>query len=110
MGIRRVISGLEAFLASPPRSLANARLGLLCNQASVDSGYRHARNLVAGKVGRRLRTLFSPQHGIFGEKQDNMVESAHGHDPALGVPVYSLYADVRRPSAAAGRGTPRGRW
>jgi len=100
MVIQRVTTGLEAFLAEPPRSLAQARLGLLCNQASVDSSLRHARDLVAKKVGRRLTTLFAPQHGIFGEKQDNMIESAHGRDPVLGVPVYSLYADVRRPTAA----------
>jgi uncharacterized protein YbbC (DUF1343 family) len=99
MAPTRVVTGLEALLARPPRSLAKARLGLLCNQASVDASYRHARDLVARRFGRRLTTLFSPQHGIFGEKQDNMVESAHGRDPALGVPVYSLYADVRRPTA-----------
>ena len=99
MVIPRVTTGLEAFLASPPRSLAKARLGLLCNQASVDSRYRHARDLVAKAAGRRLTALFSPQHGIFGEKQDNMIESVHGRDPMLGIPVYSLYADVRRPTA-----------
>src|SRR5512133_2765007 len=99
MAAPRVATGLEVFLARPPRSLGTARLGLLCNQASVDARLRHARDLVAGKAGRRLTALFSPQHGIFGEKQDNMVESAHGRDPVLGVPVYSLYADVRRPTA-----------
>jgi uncharacterized protein YbbC (DUF1343 family) len=100
MAAPRVTIGLEGFLARPPRALGAARLGLLCNQASVDARLRHARDLVAGKVGRRLAALFSPQHGIFGEKQDNMIESAHGRDPALGVPVYSLYADVRRPTVA----------
>jgi uncharacterized protein YbbC (DUF1343 family) len=94
----RVVTGLEAFRAAPPRALAKARLGLLCNQASVDAGHRHARDVVAGVVGRRLAALFAPQHGIFGEKQDNMVESAHGRDPALGIPAFSLYADVRRPT------------
>jgi uncharacterized protein YbbC (DUF1343 family) len=98
MAAPRVVTGLEGFLASPPRGLAKARLGLLCNQASVDARYRHARDLVARRCGRRLAALFSPQHGIFGEKQDNMVESAHGRDPELGVPVWSLYAEVRRPT------------
>ena len=99
MGRRRVTTGLEAFLAEPPRSLAKARLGLLCNQASVDAATGTRATSSRGKVGRRLTALFSPQHGIFGEKQDNMVESAHGRDPVLGIPVYSLYADVRRPTA-----------
>ena len=100
MGTPRVVTGLETFLAKPPRGLARARLGLLCNQASVDSRHRHARDLVAASAGRRLAALFSPQHGIFGEQQDNMVESPHGRDPELGIPVHSLYAEVRRPTAA----------
>jgi uncharacterized protein YbbC (DUF1343 family) len=100
MAAARVVTGLDAFLGRPPRSLGKARLGLLCNQASVDARYRHARDLVASRAGRRLAALFSPQHGLFGEKQDNMVESAHGSDPTLGIPVYSLYADVRRPTAS----------
>jgi uncharacterized protein YbbC (DUF1343 family) len=99
MAAPRVVTGLEAFCAAPPRALARARLGLLCNQASVDARLRHARDLVARAAGRRLAALFSPQHGIFGEQQDNMVESAHGRDPVLGIPVWSLYADVRRPTA-----------
>jgi uncharacterized protein YbbC (DUF1343 family) len=98
MSAPRVATGLASFLARPPRALAKARLGLLCNQASVDAGYRHARDLLARRVGRRLTALFSPQHGIFGERQDNMVESPHGRDPDLGIPVWSLYADVRRPT------------
>jgi len=95
----QVVTGLEAFLAAPPAGLARARLGLLCNQASVDRRLRHARDLVAKCAGRRLAALYSPQHGIFGEQQDNMVESAHGTDPVLGIPVYSLYGEVRRPTA-----------
>ncbi|MCG6894405.1 MAG: DUF1343 domain-containing protein, partial [Desulfobacteraceae bacterium] len=44
-----------------------------------------------------LRSLFSPQHGFFGEKQDNMIESDHGVDPLLGLPVWSLYEKTRKP-------------
>jgi len=94
----KVQTGLEGFLARPPKWAATGRVGLLCNQASVDSRYRHARSLLAKRFGRRLTAIFSPQHGIWGERQDNMVESPHSRDPDLGIPVYSLYADVRRPT------------
>jgi uncharacterized protein YbbC (DUF1343 family) len=47
----------------------------------------------------RLTAAFGPQHGLRGDKQDNMVESADFHDPVLGIPVYSLYGEVRRPTA-----------
>lgn len=94
-----VRTGLEMILARPPRELQKARIGLLCNQASVDSNFRHARSLFAREWGRGLRALYSPQHGLGGEKQDNMIESPHGRDRELGIPVFSLYADVRRPTA-----------
>ncbi len=93
-----VTTGLEHLLGSPRRWLGRGRVGLLCNQASVDSRLRHARDLLARTLGRSLTALFSPQHGIEGEKQDNMVESPHGRDSRLGIPVYSLYGDVRRPA------------
>jgi uncharacterized protein YbbC (DUF1343 family) len=95
MGVR---TGLERFLSRPPKGMGTGRIGLLCNQASVDSRFRHARSLFAKAFGRRLTALFSPQHGMGGEKQDNMVESPHGRDPDLAIPLFSLYADVRRPT------------
>ncbi len=95
----RVTTGLENFLARPIRGAVKARLGLLCNQASVDSRLRHGRRLLAKKFGHRLKALFSPQHGLWGEQQDNMVESPHGRDRELGIPVFSLYSDLRRPTA-----------
>lgn len=94
----KVRTGLENFLARLPREITGARVGLLCNQASVDSGLRHGRSLFAKAFGKRLAALYAPQHGIFGEKQDNMIESAHGRDRDLDIPVFSLYSDRRRPT------------
>ncbi len=94
----KVLTGLESFLARPPKWAARGRVGLLCNQASIDSRFRHAAALTAKEYGPRLTALLSPQHGLRGEKQDNMVESPHLIDRSLGIPVYSLYADVRRPT------------
>lgn len=93
-----VQSGLETLLASPDRIPAGARLGLLCNPASVDRNWAHARERIARAFPGRLRALYSPQHGFFAEKQDNMVESDHTADPVLGLPVYSLYGETRRPT------------
>ena len=95
-----VQSGLERCLASPPDLLRGARLGLLANHASLDAGFRTAPDLLAARFPGQLHALLSPQHGLWGEQQDNMIETPHATHPRLGVPIYSLYAEARRPSAA----------
>lgn len=90
--------GLEQFIASPTLDLAGLRIGLLCNAASVDRQLVHARMRIHDLVGSQFKALFSPQHGLFAEKQDNMVESAHRHDPVLDIPVFSLYSNSRIPT------------
>jgi uncharacterized protein YbbC (DUF1343 family) len=96
----RVRTGLEVCLERPPPCLEKGRFGLLANQASVGADFRPAAELLAERFPGRLAALFSPQHGLHGERQDDMVESPHGRDPLLGVPVWSLYSDVRRPDPA----------
>lgn len=93
-----VQTGLERFLKEPPKWVANTRLGLLCNPASVDRKFNHARLLIQDRFPGRLTALYSPQHGFFAEKQDNMIESANMTDPVLKIPVYSLYAKTRIPT------------
>jgi len=90
--------GLEQMIADPPAWLAGRRLGLLCNPASVDRFYRHAKDLISQRFPGRLTALFSPQHGFYSEKQDNMVESGDRLDPETGLPVYSLYGKTRVPT------------
>jgi uncharacterized protein YbbC (DUF1343 family) len=94
-----VATGLERFLEHPPEAVAEGRLGLLCNPASVDPQFRHARQLIHARLPGRLTALYSPQHGFMAEKQDNMIESDHGSDPLLGLPVFSLYSQTRIPTA-----------
>lgn len=67
--------------------------------ASVTSEFISARTVAARTFGRKLTALFGPQHGYGGEKQDNMVESPHGYDTELMIPVYSLYSETRKPTA-----------
>ncbi|MGD9182659.1 MAG: DUF1343 domain-containing protein [Desulfobacterales bacterium] len=93
-----VQTGLERFLESPPRWIANRRLGLLCNPAAVDRMLNHARLRVHHRFPGKLTTLYSPQHGFFAEKQDNMIESGDMTDPVLQIPVYSLYGKTRIPT------------
>jgi uncharacterized protein YbbC (DUF1343 family) len=90
--------GIEELIAAPPASLKGKRLGLLCNQASTDRFFRHSRDLIAQAFPGQLSCLFTPQHGFFCEKQDNMIESDHGRDPQTGLPVFSLYGETRRPT------------
>jgi uncharacterized protein YbbC (DUF1343 family) len=93
-----VKTGLENFIDAPPSMMANLKFGLLCNPASVDRRYRHAREVVMQRFPGQLTALFSPQHGFFAEKQDNMVESDHMRDPITDLPVYSLYGETRVPT------------
>jgi uncharacterized protein YbbC (DUF1343 family) len=92
--------GIEQLLAAPPPFLAGQRLALLCNQASTDRHFRHSRDLIMQAFPDQLVRLFSPQHGFFSEKQDNMIESGHSTDAASGLPVFSLYGETRQPTAA----------
>lgn len=93
-----VKTGLENLIADPPGFLKHKRLGLLCNPASVDQDFNHASFLLHTYFGDRLTALFSPQHGFYAEKQDNMIESDHFTDPKLEIPVYSLYGETRIPT------------
>nr|WP_240193553.1 DUF1343 domain-containing protein [Desulfobulbus alkaliphilus] len=88
---------MEQICGSPEKIPEGRRLGLLSNQASTDHGYHHARDLLCRAFPGRLTALFSPQHGFFSEKQDNMIESDHSIDQVSGLPVYSLYGETRKP-------------
>lgn len=89
--------GIEQLCAHKPERFKGKKLGLLANQASTDRNFRHSRDLVVEAFPGQLTTLFSPQHGFFSEKQDNMIESDHAVDLQTGLPVYSLYGETRKP-------------
>jgi len=92
-----VQTGLERFVESPPSWISGKRIGLLCNPASIDTNFRHVRELINRKFPGQLQALYSPQHGFFAEKQDNMIESDDTTDPMLEIPVLSLYGKKRIP-------------
>ncbi|MEY3107290.1 MAG: hypothetical protein RIT35_1468 [Pseudomonadota bacterium] len=82
------------------RPLVGKRLALLAHPASVTQDLTHTLDALASMPDMTLSAAFGPQHGLRGDKQDNMVESPDFIDPQLGIPVFSLYGDVRRPTAA----------
>jgi uncharacterized protein YbbC (DUF1343 family) len=92
------LTGLERVVSAPELLKGAGRLGLLYHQASVDSQYRNAPDLIHRRFPGRLRTLFGPQHGADATEQDNMRETPHGVHPRLGLPIYSLYGESRRPA------------
>lgn len=95
-----VRTGLEQLAdGAKNSSLRSAGCGLILHPASVSSDLSLSVDVLL-RAGVDLRALFGPQHGVRGEKQDNMIESDHSVDPATGLPVYSLYSEVRKPTPA----------
>lgn len=90
--------GLEKLLTDKISILKSQRVGLICNQASVNRQFRHAADLFFESELIDLRALFGPQHGIRGDVQDNMIETAHTIDETTQLPVYSLYSETRKPT------------
>jgi uncharacterized protein YbbC (DUF1343 family) len=93
-----VRTGLEVLLNRKLDLIRGARVGIVVHPASVLPDLRHSADALARAAGVHLVALFGPQHGARGEKQDNMIESEFYRDPDLGLPVYSLYGDTRRPT------------
>ncbi|CAN5834375.1 DUF1343 domain-containing protein [soil metagenome] len=92
--------GLDRLLADPElrAPLKGRRVGLVAHPASVTQDLVHALDALAACDGIQLSSAFGPQHGLRGDRQDNMVESPDFDDPVLGIPVFSLYGEVRRPT------------
>jgi uncharacterized protein YbbC (DUF1343 family) len=80
--------------------LAGKRIALLAHPASVTADLTHSLDALARLPGIALSAAFGPQHGLRGDKQDNMIESRDDFDPIHRIPVFSLYGEVRRPSDA----------
>jgi uncharacterized protein YbbC (DUF1343 family) len=94
--------GIDRFMEDPAlrRPLAGRRVALLAHPASVTCQLIHSLDALAGLQDIDVVAAFGPQHGLRGDKQDNMIESPTFTDPMHGIPIFSLYGDVRRPTAA----------
>ena len=82
------------------KPLDGRRVALLAHPASVTSDLTHTIDALATHEDFSLSAAFGPQHGMRGDKQDNMVETADATDPTYKIPVFSLYGQVRRPTPA----------
>ncbi|MEL1250256.1 exo-beta-N-acetylmuramidase NamZ family protein [Aurantiacibacter gilvus] len=93
--------GIDRLLAEPDllKSLGGKRVALVAHPASVTADLTHSLDALVA-AGVNVTSAFGPQHGLKGDKQDNMVETADETDPVYGIPVFSLYGEVRRPTAA----------
>ncbi|HVU29361.1 MAG TPA: DUF1343 domain-containing protein [Sphingomicrobium sp.] len=91
--------GIDRLLADPSlrRPLEGRKVALLAHPASVTKDLTHSLDALAA-TGLNLTAAFGPQHGLRGDKQDNMVESDDFTDPVHRIPVFSLYGEVRRPT------------
>lgn len=94
--------GIDRLIAEPAlrRPLAGKRIALLAHPASVTADLTHSLDALAALPDLTLTAAFGPQHGLRGDKQDNMMESPDFTDPAHSIPVFSLYGEVRRPTDA----------
>jgi uncharacterized protein YbbC (DUF1343 family) len=91
--------GIDRLLADPElrKPLEDKRIALLAHPASVTQDLTHSLDALVS-AGLKVTAAFGPQHGLRGDKQDNMVESDDYTDPIHGIPVFSLYGEVRRPT------------
>ena len=94
--------GIDRLVSEPAlrAQLAGRRISLLAHPASVTETLEHSLDVLAGCADLNVTSAFGPQHGLRGDKQDNMVESPDFNDAVHGIPVFSLYGEVRKPTDA----------
>ncbi len=95
----KVLTGLDRLTEGEWKRFRGQRLGLLSNPASLNRRLETAQEVLIKRLPGHLKALFGPQHGYGAEDQDNMVETPHASDPVLRIPVFSLYAESRKPGA-----------
>jgi uncharacterized protein YbbC (DUF1343 family) len=91
-------TGLDQIRHDTPGELAGKRVGILCHAPSVASDYTHITTIFRKKTDCDLVSVFGPQHGLYGQTQDNMIEWRSSVHPLYRIPVYSLYGEHRKPT------------
>ncbi|MDR0306305.1 MAG: DUF1343 domain-containing protein [Chitinispirillales bacterium] len=92
--------GLDLLMLDFPEFLKGKRVGVVCHAASVNSSFRHIVDILTTSGHCTLSAVFGPQHGLFGQTQDNMIEWEGSVHPTLKIPVYSLYGEHRKPASS----------
>ncbi len=93
-----VVTGLEAIMGKFPVSLKGKRIGILCHAPSVSRNFTHITELFFERSDCKLSAIFGPQHGLYGQTQDNMIEWNSQMHPVWNIPLYSLYGEHRKPT------------
>jgi uncharacterized protein YbbC (DUF1343 family) len=93
-----VKTGLEVFLEKVPSKVKGKRVGVLCHAPSITSGFRHITEVFHEVGDFTLSAIFGPQHGLYGQTQDNMIEWEGDLHPLYKIPVFSLYGEHRKPT------------
>lgn len=91
-------TGLDQIRIRMPGDLAGRRIGVLCHAPSITSDFMHISDLLYTRKDCKLAAIFGPQHGLYGQTQDNMIEWESNIHPVFRIPVYSLYGEHRKPT------------
>jgi uncharacterized protein YbbC (DUF1343 family) len=93
-----VKTGLDLISEKFPRELSGKKLGVLCHAPSITQKFVHITDFLARSGTAKLAAIYGPQHGVYGQTQDNMIEWEGFEHPVFKVPVYSLYGMHRKPT------------
>lgn len=91
-------TGLQQITAQFPKKLKGKRIGVLCHAPSINTDFTHITEILHESKDCFLSAIFGPQHGIYGQTQDNMITWGSGKHPLYNIPVYSLYGEHRKPT------------
>jgi len=94
-----VITGLETILVHFPSALKGKKIGILCHAASITNDFSYVTDIFFHRDDCKMSAIFGPQHGIYGQTQDNMIEWQSQQHPVYNIPVYSLYGEHRKPTS-----------
>jgi uncharacterized protein YbbC (DUF1343 family) len=92
------LTGLELLLKEFPQKLKGKRIGILCHAPSITRDFSHITDIFFSRNDCRLAAVFGPQHGLYGQTQDNMIEWRSQIHPEYKVPLFSLYGEHRKPT------------
>jgi uncharacterized protein YbbC (DUF1343 family) len=93
-----VTTGLEIILENFPSGFKGKRIGILCHASSINTNFEHITDIFYKRKDCRLNAIFGPQHGLYGQTQDNMIEWESQKHPLYKVPIHSLYGEFRKPT------------
>lgn len=93
-----VLTGIDRIKKDFPKALKGTKVGLVVHPASINKYFNHTIDLLLGFNKVEVKAIFGPQHGIYGQTQDNMIEWEGFIDEKTGIPIYSLYGKTRKPT------------